>query len=153
MSEAQRRPKFFVIALLVVIAWFGIGGFTGPLSGQLSDVQTNSNAEFLPENSETTAASVKLEKFASVGAAEVVPMTIVFERTNGAFTQADYPTFQSIIQEVITIKEIEEYLAYVDVNGVQVPNVFPATPEQFGLATSADGEAFVLTSTWMQTSS
>ena len=144
MSEAQRRPKFFVIALLVVIAWFGIGGFTGPLSGQLSDVQTNSNAEFLPENSETTAASVKLEKFASSGAAEVVPMTIVFERTNGTFSDADYPAFQSIIQEVIAIDEIEQYLAYVEVNGVQVPNVFPATPEQFALAMSSDGEAFVL---------
>lgn len=144
MSEAQRRPKFFVIALLVVIAWFGIGGFTGPLSGQLSDVQTNSNAEFLPENSETTAASVKLERFASSGAAEVVPMTIVFERTNGTFSDADYPAFQSIIQEVIAIGEIEQYLAYVEVNGVQVPNVFPATPEQFALAMSSDGEAFVL---------
>jgi RND superfamily putative drug exporter len=91
MSEAQRRPEFFVIALLVVIAWFGIGGFAGPLAGQLSDVQTNSNAEFLPENSETTTASVKLEKFASSGAAEVIPMTIVFERTQGGFTAEDFP--------------------------------------------------------------
>ena len=58
-----RRP--FVIALLVIIAWFGIGGGLGPLFGKLSTVQENDNANFLPSNAEATKAAKDIEKFST----------------------------------------------------------------------------------------
>jgi RND superfamily putative drug exporter len=142
MSQ-PRRPKF--LALSIVIAWFAVSGALGPLSGKLSDVQSNSNSEFLPANSETTVVSAKLEKFsAQSGAANVVPMTIVFERKDGTFSVADQPVIAELITSISELELVSKFVATVDFNGVQVPSVFPATPEQFVQAVSPDGKAFVL---------
>jgi RND superfamily putative drug exporter len=144
MSQ-PRRPKFLALSIVIVIAWFAVSGALGPLSGKLSDVQSNSNSEFLPANSETTVVSAKLEKFsAQSGAANVVPMTIVFERQNGTFSVADQPVIAELITSISELELVSKFVATVDFNGVQVPSVFPATPEQFVQAVSPDGKAFVL---------
>lgn len=144
MSQ-PRRPKFLALAIAITIAWFAVGGALGPLSGKLSEVQSNSNSEFLPSNSETTVVSATLEKFsAEAGAGDVVPMTIVFERTNGTFTVADQPALAELTQKIVELDKVAKFVAMVDFNGTEVPSVFPATPEQFALAVSPDGEAFVL---------
>jgi RND superfamily putative drug exporter len=144
MSQ-PRRPKFLALAIAITIAWFAVGGALGPLSGKLSEVQSNSNSEFLPSNSETTVVSATLEKFsAEAGAGDVVPMTIVFERTNGTFTVADQPALAELTQKIVELDKVAKFVAMVDFNGTEVPSVFPATPDQFALAVSPDGEAFVL---------
>jgi RND superfamily putative drug exporter len=144
MSQ-PRRPKFLALSIVIAIAWFAVGGVLGPLSGKLSDVQSNSNSEFLPANSETTVVSAKLEKFsAKSGAANVVPMTIVFERQNGTFSVADQPVISELVNSISELELVSKFVATVDFNGVQVPSVFPATPEQFVQAVSPDGKAFVL---------
>ena len=144
MSQ-PRRPKFLALSIVIAIAWFAVGGVLGPLSGKLSDVQSNSNSEFLPANSETTVVSAKLEKFsAQSGAANVVPMTIVFERQNGTFSVADQPVIAELVNSISELELVSKFVATVDFNGVQVPSVFPATPEQFVQAVSPDGKAFVL---------
>ncbi|MEN9692892.1 MAG: hypothetical protein RLZZ330_536 [Actinomycetota bacterium] len=144
MSQ-PRRPKFLVLALVVTFLWFGVGGALGPKSGQLSEVQTNSNSEFLPANSETTVVSAKLEKFsAKAGAGDVVPMTIVFERTGKVFSEADAPVIAKLTQDIVALPLVDEFVAKVNVAGVEVPSIFPATPDQFPMAISPDGKAFVL---------
>lgn len=144
-APQQRRPKFFGISLAITIVWFAISGVLGPISGKLSEVQSNSNSEFLPTNSETTQASVLLEKFQQAGSGELLPMTIVFEKSSGTFSVADQPTYQGLVAEIIALPEVKDYLSYVAVEGVgEVPNIFPATPEQFALAISADKEALVV---------
>ena len=144
MSQ-PRRPKFLALAIAITIAWFAVGGALGPLSGKLSEVQSNSNSEFLPSNSETTVVSATLEKFsAEAGAGDVVPMTIVFERTSGTFTAADQPALTELTQKIVELEKVANFVAMVDFNGTEVPSVFPDTPEQFALAVSPDGEAFVL---------
>ena len=143
MSQ-PRRPKFLALALVVTFVWFGVGGALGPKSGQLSEVQTNSNSEFLPANSETTIVSAKLEKFsAKSGAGDVVPMTIVFERESG-FSQADAPTIGKLTQDIVALPLVQKFVAKINVGGVEYPSVFPATPDQFALAISPDTKAFVL---------
>lgn len=59
--KKSRRP--FAIALLVVVAWFGVSGVFGPLFGKLSTVQENDNSAFLPDSAESTQASKIIEKF------------------------------------------------------------------------------------------
>ena len=70
-----RRP--FVIALLVIFAWFGIGGGLGPLFGKLSTVQENDNANFLPSNAEATMAAKDIEKF-STAESRALPTLILY---------------------------------------------------------------------------
>ncbi len=38
----------------MAIGWLLIGSAVGPLSGKLSEVQTNDNASFLPASAEST---------------------------------------------------------------------------------------------------
>ncbi|MEN9711520.1 MAG: hypothetical protein RL441_1512, partial [Actinomycetota bacterium] len=145
-ADTPRRPKFFLAALVLTVVWFGVGGVLGPISGKLSEVQSNDNAEFLPANSETTKVSVVLEKFQKAGGAEYLPMTLVFEKSSGTFSTADQPTYDSLVRDIIAIPEVAGYLAYIDVNGQQFPSVFPnpAVPGSFEQAISADGEALVI---------
>jgi putative drug exporter of the RND superfamily len=42
------------LAIAVVIGWLAFGSWAGPLSGQLSSVQENDNASFLPASAEST---------------------------------------------------------------------------------------------------
>ena len=51
----HRKP--LVIAILTLIAWLVISGVAGPLFGNLSSVQKNDNADFLPKH-------VEAQKFA-----------------------------------------------------------------------------------------
>ncbi len=55
--------KFSFLALVVVLIWVGITGVLGPLFGQLSNVQDNDNANFLPNSAESTLAGERAEKF------------------------------------------------------------------------------------------
>jgi putative drug exporter of the RND superfamily len=74
-NNPLRRP--FVIALLVIIAWFGVGGGLGPLFGKLSTVQENDNANFLPSNAEATRAAKVIEKF-STTESRALPTLILY---------------------------------------------------------------------------
>lgn len=140
-----RRPKFLALSIAISIAWFAVAGVLGPLSGKLSEVQSNSNSDFLPANSETTVVTAKLEKFsAQAGAGDVVPMTIVFERTNGEFSLADQPAVFELVSKITNLATVKEYVAMVEFNGMKLPSVFPATADQFSQAISPDGEAFVV---------
>lgn len=140
-----RRPKFLALSIAITILWFAVSGVFGPLSGKLSEVQSNSNSDFLPSNSETTVVSAKLEKFSTqAGAGDVVPMTIVFERTDGVFSAADQPAVFELVSKITNLPTVKDFVAVVDFNGSSVPSVFPASPEQFASAISPDGEAFVV---------
>lgn len=145
-GTSPRRPRFFLFALILTVVWFGVGGVLGPISGKLSEVQSNDNAEFLPANSETNKVSVILEKFQKAGGAEYLPMTLVFEKASGTFSPADQATYDALVNEIIAIPEVAGYLAYVDVNGQKFPSIFPSPtiPGSFAGAISKDGEALVI---------
>ena len=129
---------------LVVVVWFGISGVGGPLFGQLASVQENDNASFLPASAESTEVVRRLEAFADRGAASTLPVTVAFERADGApLTPADLAAIASSIQRAVAASEVAKTIAEVDVApGVRVPSVFPATPEQAPAALSANGRAY-----------
>lgn len=70
-----------VLVALALLAWLAIGGFGGIAQGQLSQVQENDQAAFLPESAESTQASAILEKF-SVD--EDLPALLVATSDDGA---------------------------------------------------------------------
>ena len=60
-TRSNRKP--FALAMLVVISWFIITGFFGPLFGKLTSVQENNNSSFLPKGAEATQAADLIEGF------------------------------------------------------------------------------------------
>ena len=58
-----RARKGLWIAIIVVIGWLAIGGFSGPVFSKISTVQENDNSAFLPESAESTIANKIIVKF------------------------------------------------------------------------------------------
>jgi putative drug exporter of the RND superfamily len=77
-STMRSKRKPIAIAILVVIAWFGVTGFFGPLFGKLSTVQENDNSAFLPDSAESTKAVKLLESFAA-GESTAFPTLVLLE--------------------------------------------------------------------------
>ena len=78
--RSKRKP--IAIAILVVIAWFGVTGFFGPLFGKLTSVQENDNSAFLPDSAESTKAVKLLESFAA-GESTAFPTLVLLEGSVG----------------------------------------------------------------------
>jgi len=78
--RSSRKP--IAIAILVVIAWFGVTGFFGPLFGKLTSVQENDNSAFLPDSAESTKAVRLLESFAA-GESTAFPTLVLLEGSVG----------------------------------------------------------------------
>lgn len=53
MSTTPRRARWLVPVLLVLV-WLGVGGALGPFAGRLGEVATNDQAAFLPRSAEST---------------------------------------------------------------------------------------------------
>jgi RND superfamily putative drug exporter len=81
-STMRSKRKPIAIAILVVIAWFGVTGFFGPLFGKLTSVQENDNSAFLPDSAESTKAVKLLESFAA-GESTAFPTLVLLEGTVG----------------------------------------------------------------------
>ncbi len=65
------------IAIVTIIAWLAIGGFSGQAFSKISNVQENDNSAFLPDTAESTAASKVIVKF-SDQSADLLPTLLVF---------------------------------------------------------------------------
>lgn len=95
-TKTGRRGIWLAIA--VVIGWLLFGSWAGPLSGQLSTVQENDNATFLPASAESTLAAQEQAKFA---ASDAVPLLIVFTRPDGGtFTPTDVQDVNLFVQAI-----------------------------------------------------
>jgi len=73
-----KNKKPIALSVVVVIAWFMITGFFGPLFGKLSSVQENNNSSFLPKGAEATLAADEIQKF-SAGTSFNFPTLVLYE--------------------------------------------------------------------------
>ncbi len=64
----------------MVVVWFAVAAFGGPRVGQLSSVQENDNATFLPSSAESTLAA---EQARTVRSQEALPLFVVVSRDSG----------------------------------------------------------------------
>lgn len=74
-STAGRKPLW--LAIVLIVAWLGIGGAAGPLFGKLSSVQQNDSAGFLPSSAESTKAGELAIKFEDQDGS-ILPALLVF---------------------------------------------------------------------------
>ncbi len=109
--------------MLVVISWFIITGFFGPLFGKLTSVQENNNSSFLPKGAEATQAADLIEGFSDRDGF-AFPTLILFE---GKVTPENLAAINAHMAGVgsLTIgdtdKKISDYIA-----PDQVISVFPS---------------------------
>ncbi|AVL98995.1 hypothetical protein C6V83_00540 [Gordonia iterans] len=81
MTPAQARSAArWLLPAIAVLVWLGIGGATGPLAGQLSQVTTTEASAFLPASAESTAVAEQLPAFTDTG---YFPAIVVAERDGG----------------------------------------------------------------------
>ncbi|WNO62472.1 MMPL family transporter [Streptomyces sp. AM2-3-1] len=70
-----RRPVRWLIPLVLVIVWFGLGGAFGSYAGKLGEVSTNDQAAFLPQNAESTKVVTEQKSF---NQQETLPAIVVW---------------------------------------------------------------------------
>ena len=86
------------LAVAVAIGWLLIGSAVGPLSGKLSEVQTNDNASFLPASAESTLAANEAAAFAED---ESFPALVVITRPDGgALSPEDLATATAFAESI-----------------------------------------------------
>lgn len=79
-TGTSRRPRFLV-ALLLLVVWLGLGGALGPYAGKLGEVSSNDNAAFLPQSAESTEVAALKKSFQS---AATLPVIVVWQAERGA---------------------------------------------------------------------
>ena len=126
---AGRRAVW--LAIVVAIGWLVIGSAVGPLSGKLSEVQTNDNASFLPASAESTVVAKQAEAFADQ---QSLPGLIVITRPDGAaLTADDLAASAAFAAQIPTLAVGDKTIAdYVD------PGPIVPIPSQDGKATAIE---------------
>ncbi|GAB2467756.1 MMPL family transporter [Streptomyces incanus] len=77
MRTAPRWGRWLVPLVLLVV-WLGVGGLLGPYAGKLGEVSTNDQAAFLPQSAESTKVLEAGEAFERAGASRTVPAIVVW---------------------------------------------------------------------------
>ncbi|MFJ7270408.1 MMPL family transporter [Streptomyces sp. NPDC099050] len=79
MRSASRWVRWLV-PLVLLVAWLGIGAGLGPYAGKLGEVATNDQAAFLPQSAESTKV---LEARKAFERSESVPAIVVWQSSDG----------------------------------------------------------------------
>ncbi|MFD8523919.1 MMPL family transporter [Streptomyces capillispiralis] len=79
------RSARWLIPVVLLLAWLGIGGTLGPYAGKLGEVATNDQAAFLPRSAESTRALEAGEAFAR---SDALPAIVVWTTEGEPVTQA-----------------------------------------------------------------
>ena len=75
-DAVRHRGLWWILSIALVLAWFGVMGVGGPTFGKVSDVVSNSQAAFLPVDSQATQAQDRLGEFQDT---DGLPAIIVVE--------------------------------------------------------------------------
>jgi len=113
-----RKPLW--LAIVVVIVWVSISGFTGPLFGKLSTVQENNNSSFLPPESEATRAANAIAKF-SDSANDQIPALVLFTGDVTDEGIASAQTFSQTLGSKLLVHSDGKLLKDADGNEISIP--------------------------------
>ncbi|MEN9325546.1 MAG: hypothetical protein RL414_1300, partial [Actinomycetota bacterium] len=136
-SKVQGRKPLW-LAIIVVVAWMGVSGVVGPLFGNLSTVQKNDNADFLPANVEAQKFANEYKKF-TANADRALPALVLL---TGDVTPAKVASANAFLNSLAT-------KALVTSDGKAIPGVektigdylTPGTP--ISAFPSQDGKALL----------
>ncbi|MDK0522324.1 MMPL family transporter [Streptomyces sp. ML-6] len=84
MRTTPRRVRWLV-PLVLLLVWLGVGGALGPYAGKLGEVATNDQAAFLPQSAESTKVLEAREAFDQ---SETLPAIVVWTADDDRITDA-----------------------------------------------------------------
>ncbi|KQX50630.1 MULTISPECIES: efflux RND transporter permease subunit [unclassified Streptomyces] len=73
--NSARGPVRWLVPLVLVVVWLGLGGAFGSYAGKLGEVSTNDQAAFLPQNAESTRVIAQQKAFHQQ---ETLPVVVVW---------------------------------------------------------------------------
>lgn len=98
--KAPSRRRWLLPAVLVLL-WLFVGGPLGQFAGQLTSVQENDNAGFLPSSAEATRVLALQERFAEDD--DRIPAILVFEGS-APLTPAQ---FEAVEEDLAKVRDVE----------------------------------------------
>lgn len=129
LSNGVRGIGRGLVVLVVLAGWLAVGAFGGMAQGQLSQVQTNDSAAFLPSSAESTRAA---ELSAGFTENEALPVLVVLEGEDGQALGAD---------ALAAVQPVVDGLA-----DVAIPGADPAAGDPATIGDVLTGEAVVVPS-------
>lgn len=144
MSDIQEKAKIkgrrpLWVAIFTLIAWMVISSVAGPLYGNLSSVQKNDNADYLPKTVESQAFADQYKAFSS-NANRTLPAIVLYTgEVTPAKTKSAYEFLQSLANKPLVSRE-GKALAGVDrtIGQYLTPGVIVPFPSQDGKALLAN---------------
>src|SRR3712207_5195625 len=122
----------WLLPALVLLVWLGAAGPLGSLSGQLTGLQENDTAAFLPDSAESTRVAELQQGFSPT---ESIPAVLLWESTGGPLDQQTLATIGERVQEAARIAEEAGALAgqptppIPSEDGEAVQALLPIAPE------------------------
>lgn len=104
-SDQPTKPRRlrWLLPALVLLAWLFLGGPLGQFAGQLTDVQENDTASFLPASAESTQVAELEATFAS---ADVIPAVVVYELDGRQATPEDVAAVGDDVAEIAALEGV-----------------------------------------------
>ncbi|MEV0736777.1 MMPL family transporter [Streptomyces sp. NPDC050549] len=93
MRTTPRRARWLVPVVLLLV-WLGVGGTLGPYAGKLGEVATNDQAAFLPQSAESTRALRAREAFDQ---SETLPAVVIWTAHGNRFSKAQQTTATRVV--------------------------------------------------------
>jgi len=116
-KKSVKGRKLLWLAVVAIITWLAIGGFSGAAFSKISTVQENDNSAFLPDSAESTIANKSIVRF-SQQSADVLPTLLLL--VGDLSPSANAQTFAAVNQYATTLgdkllpetgKPLSEYFA------------------------------------------
>ncbi|MGW0573428.1 MMPL family transporter [Streptomyces tauricus] len=124
-----RRPARWLVPLVLVVVWLGLGGAFGSYAGKLGDVSTNDQAAFLPQNAESTKVIEQQKAFAE---RETLPAVLVWTADGGGeVSAAQQKSATRVLASLADVEgvESEPSPALRSKDGAALQGVVPLRPD------------------------
>ncbi|MGW8885893.1 MMPL family transporter [Streptomyces sp. NPDC055749] len=127
--NSARRPVRWLVPLVLVVVWLGLGGAFGSYAGKLGEVSTNDQAAFLPQNAESTKVIKQQNAF---NQQETLPAIIVWTTSEGSdISQAQQKAATAALQSLNGAQGVEgaPSPAFPSEDGKALQGVVPLSPD------------------------
>lgn len=124
-----RRPVRWLVPLVLVVVWIGLGGAFGSYAGKLGEVSTNDQAAFLPQNAESTKVIERLKTFDQ---REALPAILVWTSAEGGdMSQSQQEAATAALQSLKGARGVEgtPSPAFPSEDGEALQGVVPLSPD------------------------
>ena len=89
------------IPIALIVVWFGVAGFGGPIFGKISEVASNDQSTFLPSSAESTIVAKEIAKFQDQSS---IPAIIIFTQNDSVLSQASIKQISDASSKIRTLE-------------------------------------------------